>query len=175
MPRSQDLHRGRHALLLVLAGRPGTGKTTLGKLLTAELEAAYLRSDAMVTPLLRRLTEDPAEGARAAYEIAHEVAADNLRVGRSVVFDGVNATHQRRAAWVPVAMREGAYLLMVETTLSDPAEHRRRVDKRRGEPEGHLCPSWDSIQTSPYDLPTRSSRATAFSTCGPGSASERPQ
>lgn len=152
MSRLQDLRRGRYALLLVLAGRPGTGKTTLGKQLTVELGAAYLRADAMVMPLMRsRLTEDPAEAARAAYEVAHEVAAENLQVGRSVVFDGLNATHLQRAAWGPVAMREGADLLVAETTLSDSEEHQRRVNERQGEPEGYLGPSWDSIQTCPYD------------------------
>ena len=152
MSRIQDLRRGRYALLLVLAGRPGTGKTTLGKLLTAELGAAYLRADAMVMPLMRsRLTEDPAEAARAAYEVAPEVAAENLQVGRSVVFDGLNATHTQRAAWRPVAIPEGADLLMVETTLSDPEEHPRRVNERQGESEGYLGPLWDSIQTYPYD------------------------
>ena len=106
MSRIQDLRRGRYALLLVLAGRPGTGKTTLGKLLTAELGAAYLRAD---------------------------------------------ATHTQRAAWRPVAIPEGADLLMVETTLSDPEEHPRRVNERQGESEGYLGPLWDSIQTYPYD------------------------
>ncbi len=106
MSRIQDLRRGRYALLLVLAGRPGTGKTTLGKLLTAELGAAHLRAD---------------------------------------------ATHTQRAAWRPVAIREGADLMMVETTISDPEEHPRRVNERQGESEGYLGPLWDSIQTYPYD------------------------
>ena len=141
-----------HALLVVLAGRPGTGKSTLGRLLTPELGAAYLRADAMVMPLLRGgLTVDPSEAARAAYGVAHEVAAANLQLGTAVVFDGVNATHEQRAAWVLVAKRESADLLFLETTLSDPEEHRRRVDQRQRGAEGYLGPSWDSMQTQPYD------------------------
>lgn len=107
----------------------------------------------MVMPLLRGgLTDSPAEAARAAFDVAHEVAAQNLHVRRSVVFDGLNATHEQRAAWAPVAMREGAHLLLVETTVADPEEHRRRVQTRECGSEGYLGPTWDSIETQPFDL-----------------------
>jgi predicted kinase len=36
-----------------LAGRPGTGKTTLGRRLAAELRAAYLRIDAIEAAVVR--------------------------------------------------------------------------------------------------------------------------
>jgi predicted kinase len=39
--------------LVVIGGRPGTGKTTLARLLVTELRAAYLRTDAIVIPILR--------------------------------------------------------------------------------------------------------------------------
>jgi predicted kinase len=43
----------RQPLLVVLAGRPGTGKTTLGQALASELRAAFLRIDAIETAVVR--------------------------------------------------------------------------------------------------------------------------
>lgn len=40
-------------LLVFIGGKLGTGKTTLARLLVAELRAAYLRTDAIVLPILR--------------------------------------------------------------------------------------------------------------------------
>lgn len=121
-------------------------------LLTPELHAAYVRTDAVAGPLIRsRLTDDPEKAAVAAYEVARALAAENLRLGIAVVVDGVNATHERRAAWRRLASEIDASLLLLETTLDDAEEHRRRVEERRRRPAGYLGPSWESIATQPYE------------------------
>ncbi len=92
--KTSAIHTGGmdHPVLVVVAGRPGTGKTTLATALVPALGAAYLRMDAIVIPFLRGgLTDDEAGAARAAYEVAHELAAENLRAGMAVV-DGLNPT-----------------------------------------------------------------------------------
>lgn len=119
-------------LLIVLAGRPGTGKTTIGRLLAGRLQAAYLRTDVIVGPMLRAgLTEDEAGAARVGYDIACEVATENLHAGVPVVVDGVHATHERRALWRDVSVATKARLVQLETTLPDGVEHRRRIDSRQ--------------------------------------------
>ncbi len=139
-------------LLVVLAGRPGTGKTTLGRLLAGRLPAAYLRTDVIVGPMLRRgLTEDEEAAAHVGYDIACEVAMENLRAGVPVLVDGVHATHERRALWRDVAEATNARLVQVETTLSDEDEHRRRVDKRQAPGVGYLGPTWEQVQAMRYD------------------------
>jgi predicted kinase len=83
-------------LLEVIGGRPGTGRTTLARLLVAELRAAYLRTDAIVIPILRGgLAAYEWQAARVGCDVAREVAAENLQAGMAVVIDGVNATHER--------------------------------------------------------------------------------
>lgn len=140
-------------LLVVLAGRPGTGKTTIGRLLAGRLRAAYLRNDVIVGPMLRAggLTEDETGAARVGYDIACEVAAENLHLGVPVVVDGVHATHERRALWRGVSAATRARLVHLETTLSDGVEHRLRVDSRQASEVGYLGPTWEQILEMSYD------------------------
>lgn len=139
-------------MLVVVAGRPGTGKTTLARLLVAELSAVYLRTDAIAGPILRGgLTGDEDEAARVGYDVARELATENLRAGVDVVVDGLNATHERRAGWREVAERARARCVFLETRLSDAREYRRRVDQRSSGSTGYLGPSWETIQGMPYE------------------------
>ena len=125
-------------LLVVLAGLPGTGKTTIGSLLARRLRAVYLRTDVIAGPmLLEGLTEDNAEAGRVAYSIAREVATENLCAGVLVVVDGVHATHERRALWRGVAEATQARLVQLEMALADEAEHRLPVEHRQADALGN--------------------------------------
>jgi len=67
------------AILVVLAGRPGTGKTTLGRGWLANCTPAYLRIDAIETAVARCGLADSPVGP-VGYVVAHEIAAANLRL-----------------------------------------------------------------------------------------------
>lgn len=137
-------------VLVVLAGLPGTGKTTIGRLLARRLRAAYLRTDVIAGPmLLEGLTEDSAEAGRVAYGIAREVATENLRAGVPVVVDGVHATHERRALWRGVSEATQTRLVQFEMTLADDVEHRLRVEHRQA--RGYVGPTWEQILNLRYD------------------------
>lgn len=134
-------------LLIVLAGRPGTGKTTLGRRLAAELRAAYLRIDAIEAAVVRcGLAEHPV--GPAGYVVAHELAAATLAVGTPVIIDAVNPVPEARSGWR--ALADGARLVVLETTLSDAGEHRRRVTARKPDLAGLAVPSWDQVVSRDY-------------------------
>ncbi len=140
-------------LLVVIVGRPGTGKTTLAKRLTTELEGAYIRLDAIVVPMLdAALMDDEPRAAQTGYEIAREVARENLEIGVPVIVDGLHATHVRRQEWLEFAASTEARLEFLETFLSDEREHRRRIKRRTSVAEsGYPGPSWDKVQAMTYE------------------------
>jgi predicted kinase len=136
--------------LVVLAGRPGTGKSTIARLLARRLQAAYLRADVIAGSVLSSgLSGDESMAGQVAYAVACDLARENLAVDVPVVVDGVNATHKRRALWRRVAEGASARLIQLEMMLSDKAEHRRRVESRRV--DGYVGPSWGQIQSMRYD------------------------
>ena len=83
------------ATLVVFSGLPGVGKSTIARLLSARLRAAYLRVDTIEQAI--RSGGVGAVGA-AGYEVANRLAVENLRLGRHVVADCVNPVAASRKA-----------------------------------------------------------------------------
>ena len=136
-------------MLVVLAGLPGTGKTTLARRLVTALGAAYVRIDAIETAVIRCGLARPPVGP-VGYVVAHEIAAATLSLGTPMVVDAVNPVPEARAGWAGLAMRTGARLAVCETTLRDPAEHRSRVRARLPDLPDQVVPSWDEVLTGEY-------------------------
>lgn len=138
----------RVSALVVLAGRPGVGKTTISRQLGAVLNAAVLRIDAIETAIVRSSAAGPPLGP-VGYVVATEVAFSCLDVGTSVVVDAVNPVSEARVGWSALAARTGAPLVMIEVVLADTVEHRRRVQTRSSDLDGLIVPSWPEVVTRP--------------------------
>lgn len=136
-------------MLIVFAGLPGTGKSSIAQELAHVLSAVWLRIDSIEQALRSSGTlRGDVEGA--GYEIAYRLAEDNLRVGLTVIGDAVNPWELTRAAWRNVAQRAGVEILEVETNCSDQAEHRRRIETRDVQIEGLLPPTWRDVVERDY-------------------------
>ena len=133
--------------LYIFSGLPGSGKTTLARMLAESLPAAYLRIDT-VEQGLRDLCamEVQAEG----YRLAYRVAADNLRLGVNVVADSCNPIELTRREWENVALDTRARYVNVEIVCSDRLEHRRRAESRESSVEGLRLPTWEEVERREY-------------------------
>lgn len=137
-------------VLIVFAGRPGTGKTTLSRRLAGERGAALLRVDAIETAVVRSgWTQVPI--GPVGYVVTHEVAGSCLAVGLSVVVDAVNPVAEARRGWWGLATGHGVALAVIEVQLTDAAEHQRRVSARRPDLVGQRVPTWEEVRQETYE------------------------
>lgn len=133
-------------MLVVLSGLPGVGKTTVARALAAAAGAVHVRIDSIEQALRNAGWEIEGEG----YRVAYAVAEDNLRLGRIVIADCVNPWPLTRNEWRSVAERAGVPVFEVEIVCSDSHEHRRRVEGRDPDLEGHRLPTWSETTARDY-------------------------
>ena len=136
-------------MLIVFAGLPATGKSTLSRELARQLGAIHLRIDTIECALRAGL---PAEQAidDLGYRVAYAVAEDNLRLGRTTIADSVNPLEITRQAWRDVAARAGVNVVDVEIVCADANEHRTRVETRACDIPGHKLPTWREVTAREY-------------------------
>ncbi len=133
--------------LIVLGGLPGSGKSTIAKMLARKLALVYVRVDEIEQALLRH--RPGVDVGAAGYGIAYAVASANLALGLGVVADCVNPVAASRAGWA--AAGRHAAILAVEIICSDPAAHRRRLEQRGADIAGHALPTWADVLALAYE------------------------
>lgn len=141
-------------MLISLAGLPGTGKTTIARLVASRLGAVHLRLDTVEQALVDSGAHVHPVGP-VGYHVCRALAADHLRQGLDVVADCVNPVAVTRDLWRDVALATGVGLLEVEVVCSDPARHRERVRTRTSGVPGMPQPTWDEVQAAEHDPWTR--------------------
>ena len=137
----------RRAMLIVLSGLPGVGKTTIAKALARKHAAVFVRVDAIEHALKQHHGSGHDIGA-AGYTTAFAVAASNLALGTMVIADCVNPVPESRKGWRDIA--HGVPLLEVEIICSDATEHRRRVTERAPDIAGFRLPTWLEVASHRY-------------------------
>lgn len=142
-----DGHRTAGPILFIFSGLPGSGKSTLAEMLAQRLKASYLRIDT-VEQGLRDLCAIDVEGE--GYRLAHRVAAENLRLGLSVVADSCNPIELTRRQWEKVALDSRTEYVNIEVVCSDPVEHRRRIASRESSVRGLKLPTWEEVEEREY-------------------------
>ncbi|MFI5881595.1 AAA family ATPase [Streptomyces sp. NPDC051554] len=139
-----------NAVLVVIGGLPGTGKTTLSRLLAARIGAVHLRVDTIEQALVRSgLARHPV--GPAGYVVGYALAEEHLRQGLTVIAESVNPLAVTRDSWRDVGARAGVPVVEVEVICSDPAEHRQRVTSRSVDIPDLPLPDWQQVRRRDYE------------------------
>lgn len=136
--------------LYIFSGLPGTGKSTLAKLVAQHYKGLYLRIDT-IEQGLRDLCSLEIQGE--GYRLSYRIASDNLRLGLDVVADSCNPIELTRREWEQTAREAEANFRNIEVICSDAPEHRIRIETRRPEPPelfGPKLPTWDEVENREY-------------------------
>ncbi|WP_053078709.1 AAA family ATPase [Methylobacterium tarhaniae] len=97
-------------MLIVFAGLPGTGKTTISRAVAQALAATHLRID-IIEQTIRDAGVPTGTVGASGYAVAQALAGANLGDGRVVVADCVNPVGASREGWRAVAARAGVRLV----------------------------------------------------------------
>ena len=99
------------AVLVMLVGRPASGKSYVARLLAERLGYELIQTDALRRMLFPRPRYTPAES-RAVYAEAHHRIQRALRTGRSAIFDATNLRERPRRLVYRIADEAGARLVI---------------------------------------------------------------
>jgi predicted kinase len=135
-------------MIYIFAGLPGAGKSTLSHHLALHKKAVYLRIDSIEQGIrnVGGVIHGP-EG----YAVGYTLAADNLKLGNTVVADSVNPIPITRDAWRDTAIAAHSSYLEIEVICSDSTEHRTRVETRVGQVVGLNLPTWKDVLECGYE------------------------
>ncbi|AAT88639.1 conserved hypothetical protein [Leifsonia xyli subsp. xyli str. CTCB07] len=122
----------RVPVLVVTAGLPGSGKSTIAGIVAARLGAAVISVDPIEAAILRAGIDDDQPTGLAAYLVAETMSEQVLLTGYSVIVDAVNAVEPARLQWKALAERCDVKLRVIETVCSDEKLHDERLSDRTG-------------------------------------------
>lgn len=131
--------------IISFSGLPGSGKSTLAEALSKWLKLAVFSVDPIESAILRSGIVRSFETGLAAYLVAETLAAEQLKLGHSVIIDAVNSVPEARQMWFDLAERHRARLILIECVL-DRDIHRQRIESRVRNLYGIAEVTWADIE-----------------------------
>ena len=137
-------------MLIILAGLPGVGKTTIARELARRMVAVHVHIDAIESAIRQSPAHQDVPIDGAGYLVGYAVAESNLRLGHTVIADSVNPWPLTRDAWKSVADRAGVRAIELEIVCSDAVAHERRITSREPDPSGSRPVTWQQVLARDY-------------------------
>lgn len=141
----------KKAVLFLFGGLPACGKTTVARALARKTGACHLRIDTLEQALVRVGLCPPGALKGEGYQIACELAKDQLANRISVIADCVNPLELTRNWWRAAAGSARCRVIEVEFICSDAPLHRQRAESRPADIKGLIQPDWEAIQKRQYE------------------------
>lgn len=118
--------------LIILCGLPGSGKSTVGRLIAKRLDAIILQSDLIRRELFPQRTYSSDES-KAVYKNMLAQAKTHLTANATVILDATFLQNAHRA--VPIALAEELKVAyQIVHVVSTPELTKERLDVRLGDP-----------------------------------------
>ncbi len=133
------------AVLVMMSGLPGSGKSHLARALAIELRAVIVSVDPIEDAMLQSGLPMSFETGVAAYQVGAVVASAQLHNGFTVIADAVNYLEVGRDIWRTVAAESGVALRAIEVICSDSELHRTRLEGRRRGLRAYPEASWPDV------------------------------
>lgn len=154
-------------MLIVIAGLPGSGKSTVADDLASALDCAVLGVDQAEAAMWRAGISRSEPTHHAAYLVVDALAAEQLALGHDVIIDAVNGPEAARAQWRRLADRSHAGLKFIEVKCSDEHLHQRRLADRIRRIEGFPEPSWEGVVRRRAEFPAWTDQRLTLDTVNP--------
>jgi predicted kinase len=132
-------------VLIVVAGLPGAGKSTLAVDLAGALNCAVLGVDQVEAAMWRAGVSPSGPTHHAAYLVVGALAAEQLALGHDVIVDAVNGPEEARAQWRDLAREVDAGLRFIVVECGDDRVYRDRLEHRSRKIEGFPEPTWEGV------------------------------
>jgi predicted kinase len=130
--------------MILFAGLPGTGKSTLADMIGRQLGIPVFAKDWLEASLLRSglgsKMEDKLLGF-AGYELLTILAERQFMLGQSVILDSVASTQTIRDSWHRLANQFQADWRVIECVCTDENLHRTRLNTRQ-----RNIPGWHELE-----------------------------
>lgn len=140
------------ATLYIMIGPPGCGKSYYAEKLRSFNGAKIVSSDDIRKKLYG--DENVQKNNRKVFDIAHFLIMEELREGRSVIFDATNVTQDNRFKLMQEleGLKQTVYIcgLVYRGTLTECLQ--RNADRERTVPEDVVRKMWTQLRTSPPAL-----------------------
>lgn len=138
-------------LLVVFAGAPGVGKSTLARAVARELRAAYLDKDTIKDAALALAREMKLENlgqfaGALSYTLLVPLARDSLTVGTAVVVDSPAGYRSFQDAIEQLVRSVRVDFKLVECINTDEPLLRERIERRGADLPDHRVRDWDAYQ-----------------------------
>ena len=135
-----------HPKLIVMSGLPGSGKSTIAEGVASKLGLPLFSVDPIESAIVESGVEKSFETGLAAYLVAKVLAAEQIKLGSSVIIDAVNAEEEGKNVWRDLAKECEVELLIIECSLSDAVIHQKRIESRVRNLHGISEVSWEKVE-----------------------------